>query len=123
MAYLKVNNQDFSHIVSGLKVGKETLVSDESGRNAAGNTVIDVINTKYKVYVTLRHTFSEEMDAFLNAIRNYVVEVEFLNPFTSEFDTNTAYTGTPEPEYYTIQTSSTATKIIYKPMSINFIEL
>jgi hypothetical protein len=119
MAYLRINNQDFSHIVNGLKIGKETLVSDDSGRNAAGDTVIDVINRKYKVYVNLRHTTGEEMDEFLTAISGYVVEVEFLNPFTSEVDSITAYTGTPEPEYYTIQDS----KVIYKPMSLNFIEL
>lgn len=119
MAYFKVNGEDFSNLVSGMKVGRETLVSDNSGRNAAGNTVIDVINKKYKVYITLRHTFAQEMDRFLMAISGYVVNVEFLNPMTSEVDTITAYTGTPEPEYYTIQDA----RIIYKPMSINFIEL
>lgn len=119
MAYFKVNGKDFSHIVSGLKVGRETLVSDNSGRNAAGDTVIDVVNEKYKLYVTLRHTTEQEMDAFLNAIRDYVVDVDFKNPFSSDTDTITAYTGTPEPEYYTIQDSH----IIYKPMSLNFIEL
>ena len=46
MIYFKINNTDFSHLVSSLKVGYETLVSDNSGRNAAGNTVIDIINRK-----------------------------------------------------------------------------
>lgn len=119
MAYFKINGEDFSHLVSGLKIGKETLVSDNSGRNAAGNTVIDVINQKYKVYVTLRHTTDDEMDSFLSAISDYVVNVEFKNPFTSAVGKITAYHGTPEPEYYTIQPTS----VIYKPMSINFIEL
>lgn len=119
MAYFKINGVDFSHIVSGLKVGRETLVSDNSGRNAAGDTVIDVVNQKHKLYVTLRHTTAQEMDGFINAISSYVVEVEFLNPFSTAFDSITAYTGTPEPEYYTIQDSH----IIYKPMSLNFIEL
>lgn len=119
MAYFKINGDDFSHLVSGMKVGYETLVSDNSGRNAAGDTVLDIINNKYKVYITLRHTTGQEMDDFLRAINGYVVEVTFKNPITSGLDTITAYTGTPEPEYYTIQ----ADKIIYKPMSINFIEL
>lgn len=119
MAYFKVNGKDFSHLVSGLKVGYETLVSDNSGRNAAGNTVIDVINRKIKVYVTLRHTTKSEMNEFLASIRDYVVNVSFLNPETNAFTTINAYTGTPEPEYYTIQAKTT----IYKPMSLNFIEL
>ena len=47
--YFKINNTDFSSLVSGLKVGFETLVSDNSGRNAAGNTVIDIVARKAKV--------------------------------------------------------------------------
>lgn len=118
MAYLKVNNTDFSYLVSGLKIGYETLVSDNSGRNAAGNTVIDVINRKIKVYVTLRHTTNAEMKSFLASIKDYVVNVTFLDPETNALKTVKAYTGTPEPEYYTI-----SDKTIYKPMSLNFIEL
>jgi uncharacterized protein YbbC (DUF1343 family) len=117
--YLTINDVDYSHLVSGLKVGYETLVSDDSGRNAAGDTVIDVINKKVKVYVTLRHTFEEEMRSFLNAIEDYVVQIKFLDTKTNALKQITCYTGTPEPEYYTIQ----ANKIIYKPMNINFIEL
>ena len=119
MNYLKINDIDFSSLVSGLKIGYETLVSDKSGRNAAGNTVIDIINKKVKVYVTLRHTTNEEMNRFLAAIEDYVVNVTFLNPKTKAPTTVSAYTGTPEPEYYTIQ----ANNIIYKPLSLNFIEL
>ena len=119
MEYFKVNNKDFSNIVSGLKVGYETLVSDNSGRNAAGNTVIDIINRKIKLYVNFRHTFEDEMESFLGAIKDYVVNITYLDPKTHTLKTITAYTGTPEPEYYTIQEN----KIIYKPMSLNFIEL
>lgn len=117
--YFKINNIDFSHLVSGLKIGYETLVSENSGRNANGDTVIDVVNTKRKVYTTLRHTTHEEMSEFLTAIQDYVVEVSFRNPTTGSLYTITAYTGTPEPEYYTIQSDM----VIYKPMSLNFIEL
>lgn len=119
MAYLKINGVDISPLISGLKVGYETLVSDNSGRNAAGDTVIDVINRKVKIYATLRHTTQEEMQVFLDAISDYVVEVSFLNPKTKALTTVTAYTGTPEPEYYTIQNGY----VVYKPLSLNFIEL
>ena len=119
MAYLKINNVDFSYLVSGLKVGYETLVSDKSGRNAAGNMTIDVINRKLKVYVTLRHTTEAEMRSFLNAVKPFVVDVTVLDPETNELKTITANIGTPEPEYYTIQPNH----IIYKPMSLNFVQL
>lgn len=116
--YLKINDTDFSDLVSGLKVGYETLVSDKSGRNAAGNMTIDIINRKIKVYVTLRHTTDAEMKSFLAAVKPFVVNVTFLNPETRALVTINANIGTPEPEYYTI-----SDKTIYKPMSLNFIEL
>lgn len=119
MAYFMINGVDFSGYVSGLKVGYETLVSDESGRNANGDTVIDVINKKVKLYVNFRHTTNDEMKKLLAAIQDYVVEVTFLEPTTQNLKTITTYTGTPEPEYYTIQ----PTMVIYKPMDLNFIQL
>lgn len=117
--YFKINDIDFSDLVSGMKVGFETLVSDNSGRNANGDTVIDVINTKRKVYIEFRHMTDTEMSKLLAAISDYVVRVAFRNPQTNKLSTITAYTGTPEPEYYTIQ----PTLVIYKPMELNFIEL
>lgn len=119
MSYLKINNVDFSNLISGLKIGYETLVSSDSGRNAAGDSVIDVVNRKVKVYLTLRYTTGEEMESFLTAIKDYVVQVSFLDSKKQSFTTITAYHGTPEPEYYTIQSD----KVIYKPLEINFIEL
>lgn len=116
--YFTINNVDYSGMVSGLKVGYETLVSENSGRNANGDTVIDIVNRKHKVYVTFRHTTNAEMKSILNAISDYVVTIKFLNPETNGLTTITTYTGTPEPEYYTI-----SDKTIYKPMNLNFIEL
>lgn len=119
MAYLKINGVNLSPFVSGLKVGFETLVSDSSGRNAAGDTVIDIINRKEKVYVTFRHTTQEEMETILGAVADYVVDTTFLNPKTNSMKEIKTYISTPEPEYYTIQDGF----IIYKPMTLNFIEL
>lgn len=117
MIIFKINSVDFSDLVSGLKVGYETLVSNTSGRNANGDTVIDVINNKRKIYITLRHTTVAEMQSFLSAIEPYQVEVSYLDPRTNTMETTKVYTGTPEPEYYNIS------KSLYKPMSLNFIEL
>lgn len=118
MAYFKINNTDFSHVVSGLKVGYETLVGEDSGRNANGDTTIDVVNRKRKIYVTLRHTTNAEMSEFLSAIETYVVNVSFLDPKTNTLKTAEVYTSTPEPEYYTV-----SDKTVFKPLSVNFIEL
>lgn len=118
MAYLKINNVNFSSLVSGLKVGYEVLTSENSGRNAAGDTVIDIVNRKRKIYVTLRHTTNTEMASFLAAVEPYVVTVEYLDPQTNTLQSANTYIGTPEPEYYTI-----SDRTIYKPMNLNFIEL
>ena len=116
--YLTINGNDFSYIVSGLKIGYEVLVSEESGRNANGDTVIDIVNRKRKVYVTIRHTTDSEMKALLNAVEGYIVTVQFRDAKSNTLKSMTAYISTPEPEYYTI-----SDKTIYKPMNLNFIEL
>lgn len=117
MAIFKINNVDFSDLVSGLKVSYETLVSDNSGRNANGDTVLDVINLKRKIHLELRHTTFTEMQSFLAAIAPYQVEVEYLDPRDNTLQNAFTYTGTPEPEYFNVSRS------IFKPLKINFIEL
>lgn len=119
MNYFKIGSKDFSHLVSSLKVAFEVLVSDESGRNANGDMVIDIVNKKRKISVGLRHTTDEEMKEFLAAIESYVVTIQVRNPKTNALLSLNCYIGTPEPEYYTIQTG----KVIYKPLNLNFIEL
>lgn len=116
--YFTINGEDFSGLVSGLKVGFETLVAEGNGRNANGDAVIDVQNRKNKVYVTFRHMTDQEMRTLLNAIKDFEVNCGFRNPQTGVIKTIYAYTGTPEPEYYTIQDNL----VVYKPMTLNFIE-
>lgn len=119
MEYFGINGVDFSHMVSSHKIGYETLVSDKSGRNAAGDSVIDVVNRKRKLYITFRHTTGEEMAELLHAIADYVITVQYFDAKGEEVLDFTAYHGTPEPELYTKQ----GEHIIYKPMALNFIEL
>lgn len=119
MAYFKIGNLDFSNYVSALKVGTETIVSEDSGRNANGDTVLDIVAKKKKLYITFRPLDDDEMNVLLEAITPYVVSVQFRNPATNALSQATCYTGTPEPEYYTIQQG----KVLYKPMNLNFIEL
>lgn len=119
MSYLKINDTDISHLVKGLKIGYETLVADGSGRNANGDTVLDVINEKVKIYVTFRPMNGTEMMNFLQLIRGYTVNVSFRDSRTNDFSTAHCYTGTPEPDYYWIQGND----VLYKEFSLNFIEL
>ena len=119
MSYLMINNIDVSHLVKNLKIGYETLVSDNSGRNANGDTVIDVINKKVKLQVTFRAMFDDEMAALLSAIEGYVVNATYRDAKTNSNKTISCYTGTPEPDYYFILPN----KVMYKEMSLSLIEL
>lgn len=118
MSYLKINNTDISHLVKGLKIGYETLLAENSGRNANGDTVIDIVNRKVKVYATFRPMFDSEMIGFMDLIKDYVVNVSYRDAKTNTLQTIQCYTGTPEPEYYHI-----GDQVIYKDFSLNFIEL
>ena len=119
MSYLILNGTDVSDLVKSLKVGYETLVSDNSGRNANGDTVIDVINKKAKVYATFRAMTDTEMARLLGTIEDYVVNVTYRDSKTNSEKTITCYTGTPEPDYYFILDN----RVLYKEMSLNFIQL
>jgi 5'-3' exonuclease len=119
MSYLMINGVDVSGLVKSLKVGYETLVSDNSGRNANGDTVIDVINKKVKLQVTFIPMESADMARLLGAIENYVINVTYRDAKTNSNKTITCYTGTPEPDYYFIHKD----RVLYKEMGLNFIEL
>ena len=116
---LSINGTDVSNLVKGLKVGYETLVSEDSGRNANGDTVLDIINRKKKLYVTFRPMSGAEMSTLLGAIADYVVTVSYRDAKTNASGTITCYHGTPEPEYYWVHGSQT----LYKAFTFNFIEL
>lgn len=119
MSYLKINGTDVSHLVKGLKIGYETLVADNSGRNANGDTVLDIVNKKVKLYVSFRPMFDTDMVKLLATIENYVIDVSYRDSKTNTIKTITCYTGTPEPEYYWILD----TQVLYKAFDLNFIEL
>ncbi len=119
MSYLVVNNVDVSDLVSGLKVGNMVLVSEDSGRNANGDNVIDIINRKQKLYVTFRPMNGAEMVRLQNALESYVVTATFRNPKTNTLATITANIGDVEPEYQWIHGNN----VLYKSFQLNFIEL
>ena len=119
MSYLLINGTDVSGLVKSMKIGYETLVADTSGRNANGDTVIDIVNRKAKVYVTFRAMLASDMSRLLTAIQDYVVNVTYRDAKTNSSKTITCYTGTPEPDYYFILEN----RVMYKEMALNFIEL
>ena len=120
MSYLKINGTDVSHLVKSLKIGYETLVADNSGRNANGDTVLDIVNRKVKVYATFRPMDSADMSKLLATFANYVIPVTYRDSKTNTLKTITCYTGTPNPQYYWILDED---HVLYKEMELNFIEM
>lgn len=116
---LKINGTDVTKYVKGLKVGMETLVADNSGRNAAGNTVLDVVNKKVKLYVSFRPMFATDMSTLLNTFKDYIIPVTYRDPRTNTLKTITCYTGTPEPDYYWVLDD----QVLYNAFDLNFIEM
>ena len=119
MSYLNINGTDVSYLVKSLKIGYETLVSEDSGRNANGDTVLDIVNKKVKVYVGFRPMDDEEMSFLLSLIEDYVVAVTYRDSKTNAPRTIECYTGTPNLDYYWILNN----QVLYKAFDLNFIEL
>ena len=116
---LTINEVDYTRLVSKLKIEFNVLVSEDSGRNALGDTTVDIINRKAKINATFRPMDEDAMSALLNAVEPYVLTVRFRDPHTKSLKTITAYTSVPSPEYMWNLENNT---YMYS-MSLNFIEL
>ena len=117
MAYFKINGVDYSHCVNELKVGNEANYNAET--NAAGNTVVDYINTKKIVEVGIIPLTSTLLAQLTSAIKAFNVSLSFLNPETNSLETINCIIPEDEIEYYTIQIN----KVMYKAFTLEFIEL
>lgn len=118
MAYLKLGNWDVSQLVSGLKVS--TAANYNARTNAAGNTVVELINTKRTIEATfIPITYEPYIRQLKGLISNLTLNITYRNPETGADETVNVMIPTNEIEYMTIQDS----KVIYKPFTLTFIEL
>lgn len=118
MAYFKVDNIDLSAYVNGLTIGKTANYNAQT--NAAGDTVVDYINTKRTITVNFIQLNGEQMKTVLSAIDKFSVNISYLNPLTAELTENIdCIVPENEVEYMTINKNGT----IYNEFSIDFIEL
>ena len=119
MTYFEINYNDVSDLVSGLKVDYEVIISDDSGRTAAGTMVMDIVARKTKLEVTFIPMAQERMSSLLKLMENYIFDVQYLDPKTKAMRTIQVYIGTPEIEYYVIHND----KRTYNGFTLSFIEL
>ena len=118
MEYFKINNNDYSIYVNELKVSNTANYSAQT--NAAGNTVVDYINSKRTIEVGIIPLDSAAMISLQNAIAAFNVSISFRNPKTGELEENiNCIIPDNEIEYYTIQ----ANKVSYKGFNLTFTEL
>lgn len=118
MAYFKINNNDYSMYVNELKVNSTANYSAQT--NAAGNTVVDYINSKRTIEVGIIPIDSAAMISLQNDIAAFNVSLAFRNPKTGALEENVnCIIPDNETEYYTIQ----ANKVSYKGFKLTFIEL
>lgn len=118
MSYFKINGVDYSACVNALHITKTANYVAQS--NAAGNTVVDYINSKRAIEVGIIPLDSEKLGELLTAIDGFNVSLSFRNPITNalEEDVNCII---PESgvEYYTIQIN----KVLSNAFTLTFIEL
>lgn len=118
MAYVKIDNVDFSMYVNELKVNNTHNYNAQT--NAAGDTVVDYINKKRTITVGIIPLNTVAMANLQSAIDKFNVSISFRNPQTNELETNVnCIIPESEVEYYTIQ----ADKVSYKAFTLTFIEL
>ena len=118
MAYFKINDTDYSEYVNGLKVNKAAHYNSQT--NAAGNTVVDYINSKRNIEVGIIPLDDAAMAKLQADLDAFNVSISFLNPKTKALETNVnCIIPANNIEYYTIR----ADKVSFKAFTLTFIEL
>lgn len=117
MEYFKINGTDLSMYVSGLKISKTATYTSQT--NAAGNTVVDYINTKRQLDVSIIALDDAVMKVIQPILDAFSVIIEYRDTTTGELATVNAILPTNQIEYYTIR----ADKVMYKAFNLTFTEL
>ena len=116
--FFKIGDIDFSMYVNELKINKESNYNSQT--NAAGDSVVDFINSKRTIQVGIIPIDSEAMKSLLAAIDAFNVSISFRNPRTGTLETGVnCIIPNTEIDYYTIQIN----KVMYKAFTLKFIEL
>lgn len=117
-SYFMIGDIDFSNFVKSLKVKKSSIYNAQT--NAAGNTVIDYINSKRTIEVEIIPLNEVDMLKLLTAIGSLGVSISFRNPHTNLIEENVScIIPSSDIDFYTIQTN----KVMYKELKLTFTEL
>lgn len=118
MAYFKIDGYDYSDCVSGLKVASEHQYNAQT--NAAGNMVVDYINKKRTITVSMIALDDTKMARLQEDLDKFQVSLSYRDLRTNELvDDVICIVPINEIEYYTIQ----AGKVMYNAFELEFIEM
>lgn len=118
MSYFKINDIDLSMYVSSLGVKKKAVYNSQT--NAAGNTVVDYINSKRIIEVEIIPLNDMDMLKLLTAIGSIGVSISFRNPHTNLIEESVnCIIPDSDVDFYTIQSN----KVMYKKLKLKFTEL
>lgn len=118
MAYFKIGSTDYSMYVNELNISKEANYNAQT--NAAGDTVVDYINSKRTIEVGIIPLDSAAMAKLLTDIDAFNVSISFRNPRTGVLEEGVnCIIPQSQVEYYTIQSN----KVLYNAFQLEFTEL
>ena len=118
MTYFKINGNDYSMYVNALMVS--STANYVSQTNAAGDTVVDYINSKRTIEVGIVPIDATALQTLLADIEGFTVSLSFLNPKTNVLEENVScIIPSNNIDYYTIQ----ADKVMCKAFHLTFMEL
>lgn len=119
MQILKIGETNVSHMITTMKISYNVMLSEDSGRNAKGDNVVDIINRKVRIDCTFRALSQSEMSTLLATVEPYVLSIGYLDSRSGALKTIQAYISTPVPDYYRIIDG----KVLYNAMQLSFIEM
>jgi hypothetical protein len=118
VSYFKIDGVDYSKYVNQLRINKSNIYNSQT--NAAGNTVVDYINSKREIEVGIIPLDAAAMAALQTAIDDFNVSISFRNPKSSVLEEGVnCIIPDDGVEYYTIQDN----KVMYNAFTLKFIEL
>ena len=117
MAYFMINDTDYSMYCNSLKI--KNTANYNAQTNAAGNTVVDYINSKREIEVGIIPLNDAAMLKLQLAIAAFNVSITFRNPKTNDLETINCIIPETDTEYYTIQVG----KVLYNAATLTFTEL
>ncbi len=105
MAYLKINNVDFSPYVNKLKVG--TKHKYKGRENSNGDLRVEKRSTKYIIEAGIIPLSDTANKRLLDEVNKFKVNVTFLNPATNSLQTVQCYIPEHAQDYYTVRAGNT----------------